>query len=108
MNYELCIKKMELLNIGGTNYNTTLTDKFKNRRPWQKPVCNRVVLQMPGKITKIYVSVGQQIQPGDRLFVYEAMKMRNNIYAQTSGTIKTINVSEGEEVGKNFVLAEIE
>ncbi|MBQ5550651.1 MAG: acetyl-CoA carboxylase biotin carboxyl carrier protein subunit [Bacteroidales bacterium] len=98
----------ELLNIGGTDYKTTLTEKFKNRRPWQKPVYNRVVLQMPGKITKIFITPGQQIKPGDRLFVYEAMKMRNVIYAQTSGTIKTINVSEGEDVGKNFVLAEME
>ena len=98
----------ELLNISGTEYSTQLTEKFKNRKPWQKPVYNRIISQMPGKITKILVKVGQQISIGDRLFIYEAMKMRNNIYAQTSGTIKTINVSEGEEVGKNFVLAEIE
>ena len=98
----------ELLNISGTEYSTQLTEKFKNRKPWQKPVYNRIISQMPGKITKILVKVGQQISIGDRLFIYEAMKMRNNIHAQTSGTIKSINVSEGEEVGKNYVLAEIE
>ncbi|MBP5504272.1 MAG: acetyl-CoA carboxylase biotin carboxyl carrier protein subunit [Bacteroidales bacterium] len=98
----------DLLTIDSTAYRTRLTEKFKNRRPWQKPVYNLIKLQMPGKITQINITEGQQIASGDCLFVYEAMKMRNTVLAQMSGTIKKINVEVGQEVGKNFVLAEIE
>ncbi|MCQ2974750.1 MAG: acetyl-CoA carboxylase biotin carboxyl carrier protein subunit [Bacteroidales bacterium] len=98
----------EILSIGETEYITTLTEKFKNRKPWQKPIYNRVVSQIPGTISKILVNENQHVTVGEPLFVFEAMKMRNIICAQIDGYIKSIDVVEGQEVAKHFTLAEID
>lgn len=45
-----------------------------------------------------FVQVGQGVQEGDVLCIIEAMKMMNQITAEYSGTIKTIEVENGEPV----------
>ena len=100
-------EKYDILKLGDTTYKTTFTDKFKNRKTWKKPMYNRVKSQLPGTISDILVEEGQTVAKGDKLFVYEAMKMRNVILAQTNGIIKKINVTVGQTVGKDYTLAEI-
>ncbi len=53
---------------------------------------------MPGKILKINVSVGDAVDAGQNLMMLEAMKMQNEILADAAGTVKAINVSEGQNV----------
>ena len=53
---------------------------------------------LPGVITKIAVSPGDQLEEGDLILVIESMKMANEIKAEFSGTIKTILVKEGDQV----------
>lgn len=45
-----------------------------------------------------YVQVGDRINEGDTLCIIEAMKMMNQIEADTSGVIKSIRVQDGEPV----------
>ena len=45
-----------------------------------------------------YVQVGDRINEGDTLCIIEAMKMMNQIEADTSGIIKSIRVQNGEPV----------
>ena len=45
-----------------------------------------------------YVQVGDRINEGDTLCIIEAMKMMNQIEAETSGIIKSIRVQNGEPV----------
>ncbi len=45
-----------------------------------------------------FVSVGQQVNPGDTLCIIEAMKIMNQIEAEVSGTIKKILVQDGTPV----------
>ena len=45
-----------------------------------------------------YVHVGSQVQEGDVVCVIEAMKMMTEIRAKVSGTVKAINVENGELV----------
>jgi len=59
---------------------------------------------MPGLVTNIPVSKGDQIKKGDNLIVLEAMKMENNLKAENDSIIKDIIVKKGSSVEKNEVL----
>lgn len=63
---------------------------------------------MPGLVVKINNKVGDTIKKGDKPIVIEAMKMENALASPGSGTIKAINVSEGQAVEKNTILIELE
>ncbi len=45
-----------------------------------------------------FAEVGQSVSAGDTLCIIEAMKLLNEIEAETSGTIKTILVENGQPV----------
>lgn len=45
-----------------------------------------------------YVHVGSQVKEGDVVCVIEAMKMMTEIRAKVSGTVKAVNVENGELV----------
>ncbi|MDN5865361.1 MAG: acetyl-CoA carboxylase biotin carboxyl carrier protein [Gammaproteobacteria bacterium] len=45
-----------------------------------------------------FVEVGQSVKEGDVLCIIEAMKMMNQITAETNGTVKAIEVENGEPV----------
>jgi biotin carboxyl carrier protein len=53
---------------------------------------------MPGVVIKVLVKKGQLVAAGDVLLVLEAMKMENEIRSDRSGTIGSIDVSEGQQV----------
>lgn len=50
----------------------------------------------PGE--KPFVEIGQTISKGDTLCIIEAMKIMNQIVAETSGTVRAIVVEEGQPV----------
>jgi len=62
---------------------------------------------MPGLIVKVLKKEGEQVQAGDTVFILEAMKMQNELRAERSGSIKKINVKEGQSVEMREVLATI-
>jgi acetyl-CoA carboxylase biotin carboxyl carrier protein len=47
---------------------------------------------------KPFVSVGDPVKQGDTLLIVEAMKVMNPITAPKAGTVKKINVSDGQPV----------
>ncbi len=60
---------------------------------------------MPGKVVRILVSMGSQVQAGQGLMVIEAMKMQNEIRAPKSGTVERLSVIEGQTVNAGEVVA---
>ena len=62
---------------------------------------------LPGTITEIRVQVGQQVNAGDIVLVLEAMKMQNNIEAETTGKVTSIQVKQGDSVMEGSVLLTI-
>ena len=62
---------------------------------------------MPGIVTKIYVSPGDQIVKGDKLMALEAMKMENILKASADGTVDEIFISPGNKVDKNQILLKL-
>ncbi len=67
----------------------------------------RVKAPIPGLVTRVLVSVGQQVEAGQPLLVLEAMKMENEIRAPRTGTISALHVDTGQSVTRHAVLAEI-
>jgi biotin carboxyl carrier protein len=67
-----------------------------------------VTAPMPGKVTKILVTVGQAVRPGDGIVVVEAMKMENELRAIRRGTVTEVRVEEGRPVNGGDVLVVIE
>jgi biotin carboxyl carrier protein len=53
---------------------------------------------LPGIIISIDVKEGQAIQRGQKVAVIEAMKMENDILAESDGTITAIHAHKGDSV----------
>ena len=69
---------------------------------------NAIKAPLPGTITSIEVSVGQEVKAGDTVVVLEAMKMANNIEAEKDGKVTAICVKPGQSVLEEDALVVIE
>lgn len=69
---------------------------------------NAVKAPLPGVITSVNVSVGDEVKVGDTLLVLEAMKMANNIEAEKDGKVTAICVQPGQSVMEDDALVVIE
>ena len=67
----------------------------------------KVTAPLPGTITEVCVTVGQQVKEGQTVVILEAMKMQNNIEAETTGSITSIMVKQGDTVMEGSVLVTI-
>lgn len=67
-----------------------------------------VISPLPGTITKILVSVGQNLKRNDVVLTMEAMKMENNILVERDCTVKAILVHQGDVVMQGDALVDIE
>ena len=61
---------------------------------------------MPGRVLKIFVKKGDEIQLGANVLSLEAMKMENILKAEGVGVVGAILISEGDVVDKGTVLIE--
>ncbi|PLX16989.1 MAG: acetyl-CoA carboxylase biotin carboxyl carrier protein subunit [Marinilabiliales bacterium] len=91
----------------GAKYKTLLTEKYKNRKRWEKPDLKKIKSLIPGTVIKVYVEEGQKVKEGDLMMVLEAMKMKNKIYFPMDGTVKKIYVKEEEKVPKDHLMIEL-
>ena len=67
----------------------------------------RIVAPMPGKVVRVLVESGSQVEAGQGIVVVEAMKMQNEMKSPRAGTV-TLNVEVGATVNGGDVLAVIE
>ena len=68
----------------------------------------KLTAPMPGKVVRVLVSQGAQIEAGAGVLVVEAMKMQNEVKSPKKGKIQKIVVSEGAAVNAGDVLAIVE
>jgi len=68
----------------------------------------KIVASMPGKVVRLLVRDGEDVELGAGVAVVEAMKMQNEIKSPKKGTVRTILVSEGAAVNAGDVLAIVE
>ena len=63
---------------------------------------------MPGKVVRILVAKGAEVQKGDGVMVVEAMKMQNEMKSPKDGIVTAIRVKEGDAVGAGDILLVVE
>ena len=68
----------------------------------------KLTAPMPGKVVRILVTQGAEIEAGAGLLVVEAMKMQNEVKSPKKGTVQKILVNEGAAVNAGDVLAIVE
>ena len=68
-----------------------------------KKVCS----PLPGVILSVNVAVGDKVKAGDKVAVLEAMKMENDIEAESDGTITAIHVQKGDSVLEGAAIVSI-
>jgi biotin carboxyl carrier protein len=66
-----------------------------------------VLAPMPGKIVRVLVEPGGEVEAGQGVLVVEAMKMQNEIKSPKQGRVERITVSKGQIVNAGEVLAVI-
>jgi biotin carboxyl carrier protein len=97
-----------LLRVNGREFQVEIFDP----RSWQRgrgtgiefEGRQQLIAPMPGKIVRILVAAGQQVNAGQGLLVIEAMKMQNEIRSPKSGTVEKL-AREGQTVNAGEVLA---
>ncbi len=62
---------------------------------------------LPGNIMHIFVKEGDEVKKGDKLVMYEAMKMENTIYSEKDGSVVKIKVKPGDNILEGDVLIEM-
>lgn len=80
----------------------------KKRVPQGDANSKSFVAPINGVVIEIPISVGQNVNAGDVLFIVEAMKMKTNISANNAGVIKQIHckVQDTIEAGQELVTFE--
>lgn len=58
----------------------------------------KVASPLPGVIIEVSVKEGQAVKAGQKVAVIEAMKMENEIAAESDGTVTAIHVAKGDSV----------
>jgi biotin carboxyl carrier protein len=86
---------------------TTRQDS-KIKKAITKTAGHMVKCPLPGNIMQVYVKNGDVVKLGDKLVMYEAMKMENTIVAEKDGTISNLSVQAGDNVLQDAKLMEIE
>lgn len=70
------------------------------------PKIRQVSSPMPGLITDVKISAGDQVTTGTPLLVLEAMKMENVLQSTGEATVTKVNVKKGDRVEKGQILVE--
>jgi biotin carboxyl carrier protein len=96
------------LNINSSLYETRISSKFQNRKPYQPADPKLILSFIPGSVLDIMITEGQKVKKGDDLMILEAMKMKNRLKCPMDGTVKTISVNKGDKVSKGTLLVVLE
>lgn len=91
----------------GRKYRTTLTKKFLERKTWKAPDPNEIISHIPGEVSEIMVKEGDIVAKGEKMIIYEAMKMKNIITAPFDAQIIKVAVNQGDKLPKGALLVKL-
>jgi biotin carboxyl carrier protein len=100
----------ERVYLNGVSYPLSI-DKVESTRfkppASTKQASGQVRADLPGQVTSLFVSVGDEVEKGQPLGILEAMKMENEILAPRNGKIKQITAVPGKAIMKGDLILEI-
>ena len=97
--------------VGSTRFAAEVRDPRSLRgrtRAGDEQGPKKIVAPMPGKVVRLLVHDGDEVEQGAGVAVVEAMKMQNEIKSPKKGSVQKILVTEGAAVNAGDVLAIIE
>jgi biotin carboxyl carrier protein len=113
--------------VNGRSYDVRISDaeisigphkfafELEDPRVWKRSVASadshgRVSIKaaMPGKVVRILVAVGDDVEAGQGILVVEAMKMQNELKSPRAGRVISIEVKANDSVTAGMILAGIE
>jgi len=88
------------------------TAKLEDSRAWQglrhaaleAEGRQKILAPMPGKVVRVLVNQGDEVEAGQGLVVVEAMKMQNEIRSPKRGKVERLEVQEGQAVNAGEIL----
>ena len=69
---------------------------------------DKVRAPMPGKIVKVLIEIGDQVEAKQALAIIESMKMENQLLSPAKGAVKAIHFNPGDQVDADAVIIELE
>jgi biotin carboxyl carrier protein len=93
--------------VGSTRFAVEIRDPRSMRgrsRAGDDQGPRKITAPMPGKVVRLLVRAGDEVETGAGVAVVEAMKMQNEIKSPKKGSIQRILVSEGAAVNAGDVL----
>lgn len=67
-----------------------------------------IVAPMPGRVVRVLIEAGQEVEHGQGLIVVEAMKMQNEMKSPKAGRVVEVKTVAGATIAAGEVLAVIE
>ena len=100
------------INIRGRSYAVTIVDPKRLRSGLNSDRHHHGVAEilapMPGKVVRVHIEAGAEVEKGTGVVVVEAMKMQNEMKSPRAGVVVSINVKPGDTVNAGDVLAVVE
>ncbi|WP_028478750.1 biotin/lipoyl-binding carrier protein [Nocardia sp. CNY236] len=71
-------------------------------------MAEEVLAELVSVVYQVVVQEGEQVQEGDTMVILESMKMEIPVLAESSGTVTSIGVREGDAIKAGHVIAVID
>jgi biotin carboxyl carrier protein len=98
--------------VGERAYEVALSDpkRLRGARPAAAHDAGRAQIsaQMPGRVVRVLVEAGQEVEAGQPVVVVEAMKMQNEMKSPKAGAVTEVRARPGATVNAGDVLVVIE
>lgn len=85
-----------------------LSTEGRRRKSTATATPDQIRAPMPGKITKLFVTVGDAVRQGQALLVMEAMKMEYTLKSDLNTKVEKINVQLGQQVEVGTFLIQLQ
>jgi biotin carboxyl carrier protein len=96
--------------IDGRRFEIAVRDPRRLARGERAPdgtAVETVAAPMPGKVVRVLVAPGDEVEAGQGIVVVEAMKMQNELKAARAGRVASVPAKEGATVTAGETLATI-
>ena len=70
-------------------------------------MAEEVLAELVSVVYQVVAKEGDEVQEGDTLVILESMKMEIPVVAESSGTVTSIGVSEGDAIKAGHLIAVI-
>jgi biotin carboxyl carrier protein len=98
--------------VGSTRFPVELRDprslRSRQRASGDEKGPRKILAPMPGRVVRLLVAEGSEVEAGQGIVVVEAMKMQNEIKSPKKGVVRKLSATPGAAVNPGDVLAIVE